>query len=197
MTGRTGRRPGDSGAREAILLAARERFAEAGYRGASIRSIAAQARVDPALVHHYFGTKRDLFVTALELPVDPAVIVEILTSGSAEQVGERIVRTFLAIWEHPQARDRMRMLLRSAVTDDQAARMLREFVFDTVLGPVVGTLGSDHPDLRMSLAASQMIGLALLRFVIGVEPLASASHDQIVAAYAPTIQRYLTGDLGG
>lgn len=192
---RTGRRPGDSGTREAILLAARQRFADAGYRAASIRSIAARAGVDPALVHHYFGTKRDLFATVLELPIDPDVIVQTVIAGDPGRIGERVVRTFLTVWDDPRARDRMLMLLRSAVTDDHVARMMREFVIDTLFGPVARSCSPDEPELRTTLAASQLLGFAMVRFLLGVEPLASASHDRLVAAYAPTIQRYLTGDL--
>ncbi|HEX2026934.1 MAG TPA: TetR family transcriptional regulator [Nitriliruptorales bacterium] len=192
---RTGRRPGDSGTREAILLAARQRFADAGYRAASIRSIATRAGVDPALVHHYFGTKRDLFATVLQLPIDPDVIVQAVLAGDAVRVGERVVRSFLTVWDEARARDRMLMLLRSAVTDDHVARMMREFVLDTVFGPIARGCSPDEPELRATLAASQLLGFAMVRFVICMEPLASAPHDRLVAAYAPSIQRYLTGDL--
>lgn len=192
---RTGRRPGAPNTREDILIAARQQFAEAGYRGATIRGIAAAAQVDPALIHHYFGTKRDLFVTVLDFPITPDKILEILGQGGRERVGEQLMRTFLAVWDEPEARDRMRIMLRTAVTDEQAARMLREFIVDAILEPIAHDLGADDTALRATLVASQLFGLALARFVIGIEPLASASHDRLVAAYAPTIDRYLTGNI--
>lgn len=192
---RVGRRPGDSGTRDAILAASRTRFAEAGYRGASIRSIAAEAGVDPALVHHYFGSKRDLFAAALDVPVRPEAAIADMIAGDPSEIGERVVSTFLEIWDEPAARDRLRMLIRGAVTDEQTARMAREFLVGAVFARIAASTGADRPQLRAALAASQIMGLALTRYVIDVDPLTSASNDLIVAAYAPTIQRYLTGDI--
>lgn len=193
----TGRRPGRSGTRSAILAAAREQFARAGYRGATIRAIAAEAGVDPALVHHYFGTKRQLFTAALDLPVDPEAVAATLVGADPATVGALTVRTFLGVWRQPAARARLRILLATVATDEQAAGMMREFLVDTILGPLGRSLDADRPELRATLAASQMIGFALAAYVVGLEPLASASDDEVVEALAPTIQRYLTGDLGG
>lgn len=194
---RTGRRPGDPDTRGRILEAARARFAAAGYRGATIRAIAADAGVDPALVHHYFGTKRELFTTVLDFPVDPSTLVPRVTDGPVGQLPERLLRTFLGVWDEPPARDRAVILLRSAVTDPDTARMMREFVLTTLLGPVLAAVETDHADLRAGLVASQLVGLAVARFVLRIEPIASASHDRLVAAYAPTLRRYLTGDVPG
>lgn len=194
-SGRTGRRPGASGTREAILDAARRRFAADGYRGASIRAIAAEAAVDPALIHHYFGTKRELFTAVITLPVDTARVGERLADAPRDAIGEHAVRTFLAVWGPPEMRDRLRILLASAATDPDVARMISEFVVDAVLAPLAKSLDVDRPQLRATLAASQMIGFGLAAYVVGVEPLASLTDDEVMAAYAPTIQRYLTGDL--
>jgi AcrR family transcriptional regulator len=192
---RTGRRAGAPATRDAILAAARRRFAAAGYRGATIRAVAAEAGVDPALVHHYFGTKRELFAAVLALPVDPAAVAGRLISAPRAGIGEQAVRTFLSVWGPPAMRDRLRILLAGAATDPEVATMIRELVAETLLGPLARHLDADEAPLRASLAASQMIGFGLAAFVIGVEPLASLSDDEVVAAYAPTLQRYLAGDL--
>lgn len=192
---RTGRRPGDSGTREAILAAARTHFAERGFRGATIRGIAAEAGVDPALVHHFFGTKQELFAAIIEFPVSPAMIRERLEAVPAQAIGEQLTRTFLTIWGMPDAQDRLRALLRTAVTDERAMRMIREFVLETILEPIARRVGPDEPRLRASLAGTQLIGFGLLRYVFEVEPLASAPPDRVVAALAPTVQRYLTGSI--
>ena len=196
-TGRTGRRSGASGTRDAILEAARRRFADHGYDGATIRGIAGDAGVDPALVHHYFGTKRDLFAEALEVPFDPQQIVAAVTDGDPSRAGDRLVRVLLGIWGTPRGRAMMQTLLRSALSDEDMLRQLREFMVETVLHPLAAELAPDRPDLRAALVASQVIGLAMARHVARVEPLASADVDAVAAAVAPTLQRYLTGDLDG
>ena len=188
-----GRRPGNARTREAILDAARDCFAAAGYDGATIRAIAAKAGVDPALVHHFFGTKAQLFAVAMELPVSPHELLPSITSGDTAMLGVRIVRTFLDLWEDPKTRRRMLAVLRSAVRYDLAATMLRSFITREVLQEVARSLDAPDAELRAALAGSQLIGLAMARYVVKVKPLATASTDEIVAAYAPTIQRYLTG----
>jgi AcrR family transcriptional regulator len=193
---RTGRRPGVSGTREAILDAARRAFAEQGYQHATIRGVADLAGVDPALVHHYFGTKQGLFVAAMQLPVNP---VEQLTAVLAEdpgQAGERMVEVFLSIWDHAADQSPLLALVRSAVGDEHAAAMLREFITEEVLGPIAHRLGSPDARLRATLVGSQIIGLAMARYIVRVEPLASAPAAQVAAAIGPTLQRYLTGDVG-
>jgi AcrR family transcriptional regulator len=192
---RTGRRPGKPGTRGVILAAARRQFAARGYAGATIRGIAAAAAVDPALVHHYFGTKRELFVASLELPFDPADIVAEGVHGPPGEAGERIVRQLLAVWGTERGQALMQSLLRSALTDDHVLRMLREFMLETVLSPIVSELAPDRQQLRATLLASQVVGLALVRHVARVEPLASADADTVVVAIAPTLQRYLTEPL--
>lgn len=190
-----GRRPGSSGTREGILAAARASFSATGYEATSVRGIAREAGVDPALVHHFFGTKRELFVAALELPVDPALVVRGLLADGREDVGARLVRTLLALWDSPDGAAFIG-LLRTAATDESAARMVREFLADAILGEVAGVLGGDEPRLRASLAASQVMGLAMARKVVRVEPLATADPERLAAAVGPTLDRYLTGPLG-
>ena len=186
-------RPADGGDRRtAILDAAREQFAERGYVGASVRAIARQAAVDPALVHHYFGTKEQVFVAAMALPFDPAERLPAVLAGDRDGVGERLVRLFLDAWEQPEFRTPMLGLLRSAITSDQGAAMLREFVGSALLARVAESVGQSDP-LRVEAAAAQMIGAVVLRYVIGIEPLASASADEVVALLAPAVQRHLVG----
>jgi len=184
-------RPADGGDRRALILAAaREEFAGKGYAAASVRGIARQAAVDPALVHHYFGTKEQVFVAAMELPIAPAELVPQILDGPADRLGERLVRTFLGIWASPDFRAPMLGMLRSAMTGEQGAAMLREFVGSTLLGRIAAAIGPVDP-LRLQAAAAQMVGVVILRHVVRIEPMASASEDDLVALVAPAVQRYL------
>jgi AcrR family transcriptional regulator len=189
-----GRRPGAPDTRAAILAAARTSFAGKGYAGTTIRGIASVAGVDAALVHHYFGTKDDLFVAALELPIDPREALAPALVGGPEGAGERVLRVFVGVWDDPRNTPVLVAFARS-VLDPSAEHLLSEGFLPVVLQPVGRALGLDRPDLRMSLVASQLIGIILGRYVLALEPLASLSADALVTTYAPTIQRYLTGDL--
>jgi AcrR family transcriptional regulator len=191
---RRGRRPGAPDTRAAILEAARTAFAEKGFAGTTIRAVAAEAGVDAALVHHYFGTKDDLFVAALELPVDPRQAIAPALVAGPDGAGERLLRVFLGVWDDPVHRPVFVALARTLL-DPSAGHLMREGFLPVVLQPVGRALGLDRPDLRMSLVASQLIGIILGRYVLALEPLASLSADALVTTYAPTIQRYLTGDL--
>jgi AcrR family transcriptional regulator len=192
---RTGRRPGVSGTREAILDAARRAFAEHGYQHATIRMVADLAGVDPALVHHYFRFKKDLFVAAVQLPVNPAEQLSAVLAQDPDQAGERLVELFLSIWDHAADRSPLLALVRSAVGDERAAAMLREFITEEILGQIAHRLGGPDARLRATLIGSQIIGLAMARYIVRVEPLASAPPAQLAAAIGPTLQRYLTGDI--
>ena len=192
---RTGRRPGASGTREAILDAARRAFAEQGYQRATVRGVAELAGVDPALVHHYFGTKQALFVAAVQLPVNPVEQLAAVLADDPERIGERMIGVFLSVWDHTANSSPMLALVRSAVGDEQAAAMLREFITEEVLGRIAEELGSPDAKLRAALAGSQLIGLMMARYIIRVEPVASVPAAQLAAAVGPTLQRYLTGDI--
>jgi AcrR family transcriptional regulator len=200
VTGRrTGRRPGKQDTRRQILAAARAAFAERGYDRATIRHIATGAGVDPALVHHYFGTKEGLFRATVEAPIDPAVMVPRVLRGDVEHVGERLVRTFLGVWDDADTGPAIRAMVRSAVGNEMSAGLLREFFATQIVRRVTSELGADEsPErsaMRASLVASQLFGLAMARYIIGLEPLASTPVDALVPMVAPTVQRYLTGDL--
>jgi AcrR family transcriptional regulator len=190
---RTGRRPGNQDTREAILAAARQAFAERGYDGASIRAIATSAGVDPALVHHYFGAKDQLFLATLQAPIDPGRMLPEIIVGGIDGLGERLVRMFLTVWDSP-AGSSAAALVRSAVQHEWSARMLREFLTTQVLRRVVKLVDLDPAEapMRASLIASQMMGMAMARYIIKIEPLASAPREEVVQMIAPTIQRYLT-----
>ncbi|HEV8425398.1 MAG TPA: TetR family transcriptional regulator [Actinomycetes bacterium] len=192
---RTGRRPGVSGTREAILDAARRAFAEHGYQRATIRGVAELAGVDPALVHHYFGTKQGLFVAAVQLPVNPVEQLSALLADDPEVIGQRMIGLFLSVWDQAANNSPMLALVRSAVSDERAAAMLREFITEEVLGRIAEELGSPDAKLRASLVGSQLVGLLLARYIIRVEPLASAPPALVAAAIGPNLQRYLTGDI--
>ena len=193
---RTGRRPGNQDTREAILAAAREAFADRGFDAASIRSIAAAAGVDPALVHHYFGTKDQLFLDAMQAPLDPAEAVSTVLSQGPDGAGERLARMMLGIWDSPAGTAAL-AVLRSAVSNDMIARMLREFVTHRILKRISKEIGGDQAEgvLRGNLVASQVAGIVMLRYVIKIEPMASLPAESIVALIGPTLQRYLTGPL--
>jgi AcrR family transcriptional regulator len=201
-----GRRAGESRTREAILNAARRRFGEQGYDGATIRGIAADAGVNPALVHHFYGTKERLFAAAMRLPVVPSEIIthvlgaerERLGPEFGQRLGEILVGTLLRIWDVADARTAFLGLLRSAATTDQGVVMLREFVTSTILVGLAQAAGlSDDAEgrFRATLVASQVVGLGFTRYVLGLEPLAPADTQDLVATPGPPLQRYLTGDL--
>src|SRR3954464_9077831 len=191
---RRGRRPGSPDTRAAILSGARTLFAAHGYAGTSVRAVAAEAGVDAALVHHYFGTKDDLFLAALQLPIDPRVALAPAIAAGPDGAGERMLRVFLSVWDDPQLQLPLLGVFRG-VMDPDGQRLLRDGFLPAVLGPVGVALGIDRPEVRMPLLASQILGLILVRYVLGVEPVASMSAEQVVAIYAPTLQRYLTGPL--
>jgi len=193
---RTGRRPGSSGAREQILAAAKRSFAETGYERTTIRGVARAAGVDPALVHHYFGTKRQLFVDAMELPANPAELIEgLVATGDPEDLGERMIRFMLKVWDDEENRAPLVAIVRTAMSDDHAAIMVREFAKTEILGQIVKAARGDNQELRVTLLASQVFGLLIMRYIIKFEPLASADAETVARAIGPTFQRYLTGPL--
>jgi AcrR family transcriptional regulator len=192
---RTGRRPGENRTREAIAAAAAALFAERGFDRTSVRAIAREAGVDPALVTHYFGSKQRLFVEVSRLPIEPEALVAQVVEGPRRQVGLRLATLVLGVLETPEGRERMTALVRAATSEPAAAEALRRLIENGVVGPVAATLGADRPELRTTLAGSQVIGMVMARYVVGVEPLASAPADEVARAIAPTLQRYLTAPL--
>ncbi|NSC23191.1 TetR/AcrR family transcriptional regulator [Streptomyces albus subsp. chlorinus] len=182
------------GARERILASARGEFAERGYDKASVRAIARGAGVDAALVHHYFGTKEQVFAAAVEAALTPALGVPELVGGAAPgEVGETVVRAFLALWEDPAARDPVLAILRSAVSNERAAEVFRTLVTRHLVSRVAARLGAEDAEFRVNLAVAQLVGAAVLRYVVKLEPLASEPVESVVARLAPVVQLHLTG----
>ena len=159
-----------------------------------MRAIAGEAGVDPALVHHYFGTKDDLFVAALQLPVDPRVVLAPVFEGGVEGAGERLLRVFLSVWDDEELRLPLLGFVRGIV-DPEGRVLLRDGLLGVILGPIGELLALDQPQRRVAHVASQMVGLVMLRYVLEAEPLASMDTEVLVATYAPTLQRYLDGEL--
>ena len=194
-TRRRGRRPGGTDTKSALLDAARKVFAEQGYDGATVRAIATHAGVDAAMVNHWFGSKEGLFVSAvLQLPFDPADLLDRLTDGPPEELGARLVRTFLTTWDSTGG-GHFTALVRSVSSHEQAAHLLHDFFVKQVFTKIAGSVAKNDPQFRGSLVGSQMVGLGMARYVVKFEPMASAGIEALVAAVAPNVQRYLTGDL--
>jgi AcrR family transcriptional regulator len=192
---RRGRPPGEQNTRDRVLAAARRVFTEKGYEAASLRQIARDAGVDAGMVRHYFVDKAGLFRAAMELPIDPAVVIASLIADGVDGLGERLIRQFLREWDRAGEQSAMIILVRSAMTHDESTRMLREFISSQVLGRLAAAVDAPDRDLRASLIGSQIVGLVVARYIVRVEPLASADHETVVAAVAPTVQRYLTGPI--
>ena len=192
-TGRAGgRRPGTTTTKDAILDAARELFSARGYEGTTIRGIATNAGVDPALVHHFFGSKDDLFLTVLEVPETVMADIPRLIAGDLAHAGEQLARFYLGLYESPDTRAAMLTAIRSAIAQEQAARILRESISARLFVAVRHVL-PDRAELRMSLAMAHLTGLAIGRYVFRVPPVADMSVDEMVSWVGPTLQRYLTG----
>lgn len=196
---RAGRRPGNPATRQAILDAARAAFAAAGFRGASMRRIAGDAGVDAALVHHYFGTKEQLFLATVQPPIDPLILVERLTSGGLDDLGPRVVQTLLALWDSPDSGPGLVAFLRSALADPERALLLREFIGDMLLYKVLLPLGvpAAEAPIRLGLAMSQILGLLVGRYVLQLPPVVGVPHDVLIDQAGGTLQRYLTGPMTG
>ena len=190
---RRGRRPAGSDTRGDILEAARAEFGRLGYEATTMRGVARAAGVDARLVHHYFDGKEEMFVAAFDFPVRPQQLVQAILADGPEGVGERVVRVFLGVWHGPGGAERLRALLSAALVSDAGARMLREFVTRELLYRVAAGLDVPDPELRATLAAAQLIGIGVVGIVLGVEPLASADVEALVALAGPTLQRYLAG----
>ena len=192
MARRSGRRPGNQDTRASILDAARRTFAEKEFDKASIRAIAAGAEVDPALVHHYFGTKEKLFLASMNAPINPGELIPQALAGPRAQAGERLIRLVLTVWDSPAGAAALAMF-RSALSNEWTARLLREFVITQILRRAVGELVADPAEapMRSALLATQISGVMVTRYVLKIQPLADADPEAIVAAIGPNIQRFL------
>ncbi|WP_066286033.1 TetR/AcrR family transcriptional regulator [Arthrobacter sp. B6] len=197
-SGRRGRREGATESRENILATARRLFAERGFDGTSLRQIAREASVDPAMIHHFFKGKDELFALCVALPADPAEMLEGVDQYDPEHRAEAIVRAALRLWESP-AQHSLVAFIRGTIGSRARTLLLREVVTRTIISRI--TAGVPGPPeevaLRGNLVATQMVGLLLVRYVVKLEPLSSASAEEVVRLVAPNVQRYLTGELDG
>lgn len=193
--GRTGRRPGSPDTRSRILDSARAKFAQNGFDKVSIRAVAAEAGVDSALVHHYFGTKRRLFIASIELPVDPEQILSRVREAPPEDMGEVLARLILTVWDSPQ-RHSVIALFRTAMAGDDV-ELVRNFLLEVVLRDIAPHV--DEPagtgTIRVQLVASQLLGVLAARHILELDALVAVPIDNLVDMIAPTLQRYLTGPL--
>ena len=188
---RTGRRPGTPDTRDTILAAARRGFAERGYDATSLRSIATAANVDPALVIHYFGSKEGLFIAATGMPANLPGLFRSLGTLPRQDFVQALVRGYLELVDSDSSRNAIIALVRSAVSNDKAAAMLREFLTAELLPIITRLTGRPDAQLRASLIIAHLIGIAVLRHVLRVEPLAKATPGEIVGLAAPVIEQYL------
>ncbi len=189
---RAGRRPAGSDTRSEILAAARSSFATRGYHGTTIRGIASAAGVDPALIHHYFGTKEDLFGACVDMPISPRQAAGSVLEGGVENAGINVVRLFFSVWEMPASRDGLLSMLRGSFTTEQGAATLREFFGSTLLDRIAPHIDAPDARLRVALVASHLVGVAVLRYVVGFEAIVKADVDDLVDLIAPRVQSYLT-----
>lgn len=188
-----GRRRSGTDSRAEIVAAASREFIDHGYDAASVRGIARRAGVDAALVHHYFADKAELFTEAVQAPIRPDRIVAQILQGPRDQVGDSLVRMLMSALEEPKARDRAIGLVRTALGHDFAATMLRQFLFREVFHRIAQGLGVPDGELRATLAATQVVGLMVVRYGVRAEPLASASIDEVAKRVGPVIQWHLMG----
>lgn len=192
---RPGRPPGTSDTRERILASARELFARNGFDSTPIRAVAAAASVDAALVHHYFGTKQELFAAAIQIPIDPMRIIGPIRQTPVDELGIAIPSLLLPLWDS-ELGSALIATLRSILVGGEV-NLVRTFLRDVVMAEV-GARIDDPPGtgiLRAEFVATQLVGIAMARYILELEPFASLPAEQIVATIAPNLQRYLTGDL--
>ena len=193
-TRRRGRPKGQSGTRAAIVTEARRQFSELGYGRTTLRGIARGAGVDPRLLLHYFGSKQDLFKASVELPMEPERVINVVFGSGVDGVPGNAARLMLSVLDDAETRRPMQALLRAAVTEPEAADLIRQVLTERLLLPIAQRVGGTRPELRASLLASQVVDLLLVRHVVGIKPLAAASRDDLERALVPVFEHYLRGD---
>ncbi len=195
---RPGRRPGANETREAILVAARDAFAAHGYEKATIRAIARDAGVDPALVHHFYGSKQDVFKAAVSNVLAPIgeAMAGVGRGADSGVTSQRLARVLVELWEREPTRGALVGAVRAAVTSETAAGLLRGIVQEHAIAAVAASTNEPDAELRANLIGATMVGMTVARQVLAVEPIASLSEDALVAVVAGTIEHYLTAELG-
>lgn len=192
---RPGRPIGTSNTREHILTCARELFALNGLDRTSVRSVAAAAGVDASLVHHYYGTKQQLFAAAIQIPIDPTVVLEQIVETPVDELGLKLPSVLLPLWDSELGTGLIATLraLMAGTESNLARSFLQEVVTSEVGSRVDSPTGTGR--IRAQFVASQLLGVVMARHIVKIEPFASLPADQVAQAIAPTLQRYLTGEL--
>lgn len=194
---RPGRPPGQSDTRDRILASARELFARNGIDKTSIRSIASGAGVDAALVHHYFGTKQQLFVAAVRIPIDPMQVIGPMRETPVDELGLTLPSLLLPLWDSEMGAGLI-ATLRSLLAGNEVG-LIRSFLQE-VIAVEVGSRVDNPPGsgpIRVQFVASQLVGVVMARYILQLEPFKSLTAQQVAETIAPNLQRYLTGDLPG
>lgn len=192
---KTGRRPGKTATKEQIISAAQIFFAKTSYDQTTIRNIAKQANVDPALVMHYFGTKQELFIAAMTPPQKVPQKIAKALEGDTQILGFRLATLFVSFLENKTTNHIVVGVLRAVIHVPGAASLLKTILVNPILIAFKNSGKLNNPELRATLVQSQLVGLIITRYILKIEPMASLSSDEIIAYLAPTLQRYLTGDL--
>lgn len=196
-TVRLGRRPKGSGdPRADILRAAQKEFGHRGFDRASIRAVARRARVNAALVYHYFDSKDDLFTALIRSQVNPAQIHPFLTEHAREEAGPAIVKGFATVWDGAGPESLLIVMLRSATTQPAAARLLREVIVDEIVEPGARRRGGRADRLRLALVGSQLLGLAIARYILKIEPIARATPSALAEHLGPAVSVLLRDPSG-
>ncbi|KZS54836.1 TetR family transcriptional regulator [Mycobacterium kansasii] len=191
----SGRRPGPSTTRALIEDVARKQFAELGYDRTSMRQVAIAAGVDPALVTHYFGTKLDLFLAVVELPIDPGALIDHVVAGDPGTAGLRLATAVLDVLDDEVRRRPIVGMVRAATAEPEAARLVRDFLTRELVVPIARRLDADQADYRAGLVMSQVVGLTLARYIVAIAPLATHPRGRLAADLGATLQRYLLGEI--
>jgi AcrR family transcriptional regulator len=191
--GRPGRWRSGAQSRQRILEAARKLFREHGYAGTTVRAVAAEAEVDPAMVFYFFGTKQGLFGAAIEMPDHLPRAIEAIFAGGLDGIGDRLVRTLLQNMDESEHAP-LAIVTRSAPTHDQSETLVREYIDREINGRLAAMLGTSDAALRAGMVAVQLLGLAVARYVVRIEPIASAPVDELVRRFGPVVQQCLTGE---
>lgn len=189
---RTGRPRGKADTRNVILAAARRLFADAGYDQTSVREVAAAAGVDPAMIRHYFGSKAELFRATMGWPFKPDQIAGQVLGGERDEIGERLTRVFFEAWEQSDSRAPLLAILRGAATHIESANLVRQFIHGQVYSHIAASLDEPDAELRIDLAMAQLLGIAYLRHILQVEPIASTPVEELIRQVAPAISWRLT-----
>jgi AcrR family transcriptional regulator len=166
-------------------------FAEGGYNHTSVRDIAAEAAVDPAMIRHYFGSKAELFRATMGWPFDPGQVATQIKSGDRSEIGKRLTRVFFGAWEEPDSRAPLLAILRGATTHEESATLVRQLIQTQLYPQIAAVLEDPKAELKVDLAMAQLLGIAYLRHILCVEPIASTPIDELVARVAPVISAHL------